>query len=462
MVNQAKIGGERKCLENAKFAVVGIDQEIAQGNQCYRWGLGASSKNEPVLVMSREKKKDCPEEMKNSDLAQCSYLLSWQNCYRNFDLAAPESMAHPAKAGWGLAFRILEHLGELGLLKEGDTILDSMAGTGRFLLAACAGGYRVIAVELEGKFCQMLRENKAYAEKKLGHPIELTIIQGDSRHLSDLLQERGLIQIVSPPYVSGGHHNGTFNTWGGKLSGNKGNAYDATKEGGYSDNPANIGNLPDRIVQVTSPPYLAAEKGGGISALMRGQGHYRLTTSLPGNCYQPSEHGNSEGQNGNEKEELYLDAMRQIYAESLKVCGVMVVVVKDPTRNGKIRELGKSTIALMQSVGWQIVCVHHSILFVEQEQGHLFEGSRKKVRGRMSFFKRLQWQKGTSPVANFEHVIFAVNPQRNTGLCQVMSPPYAGNVGHGGEPTAIDFQKKIGGDQAVYSTTPGQIGNLKD
>ena len=136
-----------------------------------------------------------------SDLAACGSSLAWHGCYQvEADLCTPESYAHPAKGGWGLAFRIVEHLEELGLLRPGDTVLDSMAGTGRFLLAAAAKGYKTVAVELEPKFVSFLEANKTYAEKKLGHPIDMAIIQGDSRHLSELLRERGLVQVVSPPY----------------------------------------------------------------------------------------------------------------------------------------------------------------------------------------------------------------------------------------------------------------------
>lgn len=60
----------------------------------------------------------------------------------------------------------------------------------------------------------------------------------------------------------------------------------------------------------------------------------------------------------------------------------------------------------LEAVGWEVVDYHQAILFEEQEQGHLFEGKVKRPRGRMGFFKRPAYQKG-SQVANFEHILFA-------------------------------------------------------
>lgn len=63
--------------------------------------------------------------------SQCNTPLYWHNCYSGtYDLISPKSVAHPAKMSVALCYRIMKHLQELGLLKEGDKILDPMAGTG--------------------------------------------------------------------------------------------------------------------------------------------------------------------------------------------------------------------------------------------------------------------------------------------------------------------------------------------
>ena len=61
----------------------------------------------------------------------------------------------------------------------------------------------------------------------------------------------------------------------------------------------------------------------------------------------------------------------------------------------------------MEQAGWKVVDYHRAILFQEMQQGDLFGSTRKKIKGRMSFFRRLAWAKG-SPVVSYEHVIIAV------------------------------------------------------
>ena len=438
--------------------------------------------------------------------ADCGEQRDWVGLYRrDYDLATPESMVHPAKASWDLAFRILEHLEELGLASpETSVILDPMAGTGRFLLAACAKGYKSVAVELEPRFMDMMRSyccpgipkgehvtvetlnasepawvvkyklgeetgwrgvveefptqakaeafaregtakgaevekvyyrralrerkhykavshcrcgksdwhgvhrvvgNKAYASKKLWRELDMTIIQGDARHLADLLQERGLVSVTSPPYSEQTAKGFTEEQIKRAEEKHK-RSY--TKKSWvsdipYSNNAKNIGNLPDCPLKViTSPPYANRVDDYGLDK-----------EGMKGYGYKKDSYGRSEGQIGipvwdKGREETYLSAMAQVYAEIARVADVLVVVLKNPTRNGKLRRLDLDTISLLEQTGWTIKCVHHAILFEEQEQGHMFAGSQKRVKGRMSFFKRLQWQKGTSELADHEDVLFAI------------------------------------------------------
>ena len=99
------------------------------------------------------------------------------------------------------------------------------------------------------------------------------------------------------------------------------------------------------------------------------------------------------------------------------------------------------------------------MLFEEQTQGHLFGGSVKRVKGRMSFFKRLSWQKG-SPVAMWEDVLVAVRDS-NMGVCAITSPPYfESGADPSGDPTA-GIRGRVYARQQ-FGDTPGQIGNLPD
>ncbi|MBA7644820.1 hypothetical protein ES703_52567 [subsurface metagenome] len=195
--------------------------------------------------------------------SQCGYALYWHNCYKDsYDLIMPESMAHPAKMAPTVGFRILQHLEELGLLNNGDTILDPMAGTGLTNICAGAKGYKSISVELEAPFIEFQEQNKKYAERRLFKPLDWQILKGDSRELSLLLSEKGLVSVTSPPYGE------TVNAGKGGIDWEKAGRLDrlpenepapsvqGTREWRYSDDKGNIGNLPDRPLKaITSPPY---------------------------------------------------------------------------------------------------------------------------------------------------------------------------------------------------------------
>lgn len=364
----------------------------------------------------------------------------WTGLYKqSYDLATDESNAHPAKASFGLAFKIIEHLEELGLLKSGDIILDPMAGTGRFLLAGAAKGYAGIAIELEDKFCKMLTDNIKYASEKLGKPIDITCIQGDSRNLSGLLTERGLVALTSPPYLDSDNRGNSFNNRANpNLKRQKWDDW----EKGYSDNPANIGNLPDKpLVAVTSPPYgIDMKTEGGIDWAKANRPDSRIEVNpKTGKAYtrhnvygvNTGGYGPDENNIGNQQNESYQSAMIQVYSEIIKVADVLAVVVKNPTRKGKLYPLDKITISLMEAAGWTIHCVHEARLFKEESKTDLFGETTKKPKGRISFFKLLSYRKG-SPVADCENVIIAT--REGSGLKVICSPPYsdmADNSRHG-------------------------------
>src|SRR3990167_11186873 len=119
---------------------------------------------------------------------KCLSDLYWFGCYEGdayfrqyFD---PGSYAHPAKISPLLVDRIFKHLEKLELLKEGMTVLDMMAGSGRIPLIASLKGYKSISVELEPHFIRMIEDNKKFAENKIGRKLDMEIVQGDSRQLS--------------------------------------------------------------------------------------------------------------------------------------------------------------------------------------------------------------------------------------------------------------------------------------
>lgn len=284
------------------------------------------------------------------------------------------------------------------------------------------------------------------------------------------------LTIVSPPYSEADQHKKDDH---GLLKNNKWGLQDRVyTQSTQGTDPNNVANLPDKPLTVMSPPY---EKGVAMQDLsfMSKQaddyperlqaglckGHNRtpeaekryLDKVAKGTIEDPESIGNQEG-------ETYLSAMRQVYSEIAKVSDVLVVVTKNPTRNGKLRRLDEDTISLLEATGWTIKCTHKAILFEEQETQDLFGNGHKKVKGRLSFFKRLSYQKG-SPVAQWEDVICAVKGNRG-GIVTVSSPPYeditlravSGSVGERWR----NEGKGAHENPTNYGQTPGQIGNLKD
>ena len=192
---------------------------------------------------------------------KCISDLYWHGCYEGDgyfkQYFEPSTYAHPAKISPLLADRIFKHLEKLELLKEGMTVLDFMAGSGRIPLMASLRGYKGLGVELEPHFVKMCNDNKKFAENKIGRKLDMEIIKGDSRQLSKLLNKSD-VAILSPPYGLGegiGHSGQSTQV-----------VKDLNLQTRYGSSEGNIGNLPyKQMVGVVSPPYqdsISSEKDG--------------------------------------------------------------------------------------------------------------------------------------------------------------------------------------------------------
>lgn len=106
------------------------------------------------------------------------------------------SFSHPAKMTLPLQLWLIENF-----TKEGDIILDPMAGSGTILIA-CSMGRHTITVELEDKFVQMQKGNWEKIQQRgcqLGYSMGTAqILQGDARNLTGILADK---IITSPPYA---------------------------------------------------------------------------------------------------------------------------------------------------------------------------------------------------------------------------------------------------------------------
>lgn len=324
-------------------------------------------------------------------LAKCGHPEEWRGLYASTKMWSKASYTHPAKMSPALCSHIIGHLEDVGLLHGGDAILDPMAGIGTTGLVAAQRGYRAILVELEPKFVTLCQDNKAQLEETLGHPVGIEIVQGDARHLSGLLKERGLVSVTSPPYGLGdgtGHNEGEANK-------NRDITVSRSVHQYYGDVPGQIGALHDKPLKaVLSPPY-EGQNQRDIATEPYGS---NITGGLKRNIPQTQPYGDGPGQIGQEQGATYLSEMKKVYSELALVADVCVVVVKNPTRKGQLRRLDLDTIALLKATGWHIYCHHKAILF------DIIDGIPK---GRLSFFKRLAYRKG-SPIAQWEDVIVAV------------------------------------------------------
>jgi len=197
-----------------------------------------------------------------------------------------ESVMHPAKANLNMLRWIIERY-----TKEGDVVLDPMAGTGSTGIIACYLNRKAILIDLEQKFVDMMTKNierfkKACRFWKVKRPTPVAM-QGDSRQLSNILCKVDSI-IFSPPYEK------TVTQGKGILR--RESSFGGQSKNGYSRDEDNIGNLRYEKIDtiITSPPYAEAQQGGGI-AKQGYQGSKHSPTDLVGKrSYMPDKFENEE------------------------------------------------------------------------------------------------------------------------------------------------------------------------
>lgn len=120
----------------------------------------------------------------------------WHGCYDDGwqGIIVPEAFAHPAKMSYALTRRIFKHaLGE-GWIKPGDICIDPFGGVGSTGIVGASLGLRVVCVELEQKFVDLANQNfernrKAFECGHFGHSYLPVMICGDSRNLQSIIEE---------------------------------------------------------------------------------------------------------------------------------------------------------------------------------------------------------------------------------------------------------------------------------
>jgi len=165
-----------------------------------------------------------------------------------------QAIAHPAKMNTKLLeFLIKTHT------KEGDIVLDPMAGSGSTGVISALHGRNAINVELEEKFHGWMEEarRKVEAYNTLSQKGKIANIKGDARQLSKLLGQADVI-LTSPPYGEAQQGQGIAKHG---YQGNKHSPTDLVGKRSYMpdkfDSEENISRLPMGNIDavITSPPY---------------------------------------------------------------------------------------------------------------------------------------------------------------------------------------------------------------
>lgn len=341
------------------------------------------------------------------DLYQyCHDDLRWYGLYQNDknfrQYTDPITSKHPAKIAFKLVKQIILHLEKLGLISKEDRIIDFMAGTGRVGIIAELMGYEFIGIELESHFVDMINANRKILEDRTGRQAKWTIINGDSRKMNYLLGKSSpgltgpnLTGITSPAYTQAPDRISRGKIQDGSISDAIQRTYDKSNHG---KTEGQIANLKD--VGIVSPPY---GLGRGLG------GDYRSKALQEKRVWV--KYGDHQDQIGNLEGQTYLEAMYQIYKEAyFSRISPLVIITKNPTRNGRIRRLDLDTMSLLIKAGYKLIDYHQAMLFITREQTTLSGDKKKIAKGQLSFFKRLQFQRG-QVVADHEDVIFAIIPE---------------------------------------------------
>ena len=302
----------------------------------------------------------------------CSDELEWSNCYgsevkfgRFFD---KETLKHPAKMSFHLLERIFQHLEKNMLIDSDSVIVDFMSGTGRTSLIAALRGYRAWNIELEQQYIDMQKQNKSKLEQTIG-PTHIDITKGDAAQLKTIVwnhknSQHKLAGIISPPYENA--------------------------------------EIPQFDADLRKA--LHSDKGKrSVEEMQKKRAELREDNGWEGyNTVNPNNVGNL-------KEDAYRNAMINIYTQAnLSRISPLVVVTKNPTRNGKLIDLAANTVDYLEASGYRIIDYHRSRLFdkLKSETSDLFPSSEEKIKGRVSFFKRLSIEKG-NVAAEWEDIVFA-------------------------------------------------------
>lgn len=144
-------------------------------------------------------------------------------------------LVHPAKFPETMAQEFIEFF-----TKQGETVLDPMAGTGSTLVAALRSGRNSYGIELNPKYAEIAKQIVEDERNILGEKVEgLTskVINGDAAQLTDYQLPITDYILTSPPYWDMLRAKGSETQKKRRSS--------AELDVHYSDDPNDLGNIDD-------------------------------------------------------------------------------------------------------------------------------------------------------------------------------------------------------------------------
>ena len=144
-------------------------------------------------------------------------------------------LVHPAKFPETLAQEFIEFF-----TKQGETVLDPMAGTGSTLIAALRAGRNSYGIELNPKYAEIANEIIEEERNALGNVVstlQSQMIHGDAAQISTYQLPLIDYVLTSPPYWDMLHAKGAETQKKRRAS--------AELDVHYSDDPNDLGNIRD-------------------------------------------------------------------------------------------------------------------------------------------------------------------------------------------------------------------------
>src|SRR5512147_2643924 len=144
-------------------------------------------------------------------------------------------LVHPAKYPETMAQEFIEFF-----TKQGETVLDPMAGTGSTLVAALRAGRNSYGIELNPKYVEIAKQIVEEERATLGEKVEglkSKIILGDAAKITDFEPPLFEYVLTSPPYWNMLHARGAETQKKRRAS--------SELDVHYSDDPNDLGNISD-------------------------------------------------------------------------------------------------------------------------------------------------------------------------------------------------------------------------